>query len=515
MFSKKLKSTQIFTVISLFLLSGLLSACDKYLDTEPTTSVPESLAFSTVENAEKVINGSWRRYMDTYYTFANPGYGAILRTSDAMGSDVAVARGRYGFLSPYDYLEMHTITGTRVNAFWSILYGGINSANNILDRIDEIPGDDALRKRIKGQALGFRAHAYLTLASFYQLGYEHHADSLTVPIYTTATKSNSKGNPLSPLKDIFNLVISDLTQAETLLADYARPSSTKWKINKNVVQGLLARAYLQTQQWDKAAASAAAARAGYAFMNPEQYLAGFNDLANSEWIWGHGQQPDQSTASYNFHYLDVSSTTSYYYSFMADPYFKNFFDKNDIRYQLFSWDNSAPARYGLLRYEKFKFRSDMTGDIVLMRSAEMSLIQAESQARLGKIDEAVNELNSLRAARNAKPLDKSGLTAASLTDSILVERRKELWGEGFALSDIIRTEGTVKRKAYVKDLGNGNSEPIKIEITLPNGSKVTTNAIGHTTLKTLNNAGEDFKPNSKYYKFSVPETERQNNDNIN
>ncbi|WDF68826.1 RagB/SusD family nutrient uptake outer membrane protein [Sphingobacterium oryzagri] len=500
---------------AIILIATGLSSCSDYLDTVPTTSVPESVVIDNVDNLQTLLNGAWRTYMDTYYTFANPGYAAILRASDAMGSDVAVVRGRYGFLSPYDYLEMHTRVGTRVNAFWTILYTAINTNNIILANVDNIPGDDLLRQQLKGQALAFRAHSYLTIASFYQLNYATHANTKTAPIYTEPTGPQTVGNPKASLKEIFDLVIQDLTSAEQLLADYQRPTSQKYKINKQVVQALLARAYLQTNNWEAAAQKAAEARSGYALMTGEEYAAGFNDLTNSEWIWGHGQRTDQSTASYNFHYLDVSTPASYYYSFMADPHFKDFFEEGDVRYSLFSWDNSAPARYGLLRYAKFRFREDMTGDIVLIRSAETYLIQAEAYARLNRLTESATVLNQLRTARNASPLSAAGKTQTEVVAEILLERRKELWGEGFALSDIIRTQGRVERKAYTATNSQGQTVPAQVSITLPNGNTQLVNVIGHTTLRTENNAGSEFTANSPYYIFGIPENESNNNPNLN
>lgn len=491
-----------------------LSSCDDYLDTLPTSSVPETIVIENVGNLETLINGAWRAYMDTYYTYANPGYASILRASDAMGSDVAVVRGRYGYLGPYDYLEMHTRTGTRVNAFWSILYTAINSNNIILKYVDDIPGDDSQRKRLKGQALAFRAHSYLTIGSFYQLSYLKDPNAKTAPIYKVPTSPQTTGNPRAPLADIYQLVIDDLVEAEKLLAEYQRPAAQKYKIDRQVVQALLARAYLHTGQWELAAEKAAAAREGYALMSASDYTAGFNDLGNGEWIWGHGQQPDQNTASYHFHFLDVSSPASYYYSFMADPYFKELFEERDIRHQLFAWDNSAPARYGLLRYAKFKFREDMTGDIVLIRAAETYLVQAEAYARLNRLEEAAAILNELRSARNASLLSLVGKSQDDVIAEVLLERRKELWGEGFALSDIIRTQGKVERRAYTTTNAKGETVPRQVTLTLPNGQQQTVDVIGHTTIRLENNAKGEFVENSPYYIFGIPENESINNPNL-
>jgi hypothetical protein len=220
----------------------------------------------------------------------------------------------------------------------------------------------------------------------------------------------------------------------------------------------------------------------------------------------HGNSNNQSNASYNFHFLDVSTPAAYYQSFMADPYFKNFFDSADVRFRLFDWD-TLPDQEGYLRYKKFRFRDAgaLVGDLVLMRSSEMYLIEAEAYTRSGNTGKGAEALNVLRAARNAAPYKGAG----NLIDTILVERRKELWGEGFALSDIIRTGGTVVRKPFLSYTG----EDSIINVRRADGSIFEVAAQGHLTLKQPD--GQPFTPYSKYYLFSIPISEVQNNPNLN
>jgi hypothetical protein len=193
---------------------------------------------------------------------------------------------------------------------------------------------------------------------------------------------------------------------------------------------------------------------------------------------------------------------------MADPNFKSLFDQNDIRTKLFSWDG-LPSREGYLRYAKFKFRADQTGDIVLMRSSEMTLIQAEGLARNSDLQGAVQYLNELRSARNADLFVLGTKTKEDVIAAILVERRKELWGEGFALSDILRTQSALVRLPYNDASGN----PIQVVVTTPDGSTKTVAAKQHTTLKFPD--GTAFKPNSTYYLFNIPQSELNTNPNIN
>lgn len=496
-------------IITPILFSALLltaAGCKKELTTTPTDAVSESLIYGNVNNIEAVLNGTWSYMNDTFFTYANPGYTTILRTSDAMGDDVAIITNKYGYRDAYQYTLANS--QTRLNAIWTILYKVIDNCNNIITKVDASAGTPEKKAQVKGQALALRANSYLNLATYYQFSYLKDPNAKAVPIYTTPTTADTEGRPKSTLKDVYQLITSDLTQAETLLAGYTRPDATKYKINLDVVHGLQARTYLNIGSWALAAEKAGLARKNYPFMSSADYYAGFNDIANAEWIWGHGQKPDQSTASYTFHFLDVSTSLSYYYSFMADPNFKTLFDSNDIRTKLFAWDG-LPGREGYLRYGKFKFRPDQTGDIVLMRTSEMVLIQAEGAARTNDLTTAVQYLNELRRARNADIYILAGKSQDDVISAILIERRKELWGEGFSLSDILRTQTAVKRLPY----NDANGDPIKVTVVTPDGSTKVVNAKQHTTLKFPK--GEAFTPNSPYYLFNVPQTELNSNPNIN
>jgi len=480
-------------------------SCEDKLTTKPTTEIADSEVYKTTANIQTVINGTWRYLNDTYFTYANPGYSTVMRTSDAMANDVAVTT-KYGYRDPYAFTDLSNKASTRVRAIWTLLYKVIDNSNNVIAKTQAAEGSQEDKNRLIGQAKTLRAFSYLTLASYYQHSYLRDKNALAVPVYTEPSSTTTVGKAKSSLEDIYTLILADLNEASTLLANYYRPATDKFKINENVAQGLLARAYLNIGDWDKAATAAKKAREGYALMTPNSYLEGFNDLQNEEWIWGHKQTTDQSIASYTFHYLDVSSAASYYYSFMADPYFKEHFDNSDIRTSLFEWDSSV-GREGFLRYKKFKFRPNLTGDIVYMRAAEMYLIEAEANARFGNTQPAITALNTLRAARQAT-LYTANQPNSSLLEEILLERRKELWGEGFGLSDIIRNQDKVERKEFK----NADGSPLLIDITNANGVSKKVPGQGHRVTKFPD--GSSFTENSNYYLFSIPQEESLQNPNL-
>lgn len=501
-----MKLTSFRKYLVLALAAASITACKKQLNTAPTDSVPEDILFQNVTNLSSIWEGTWASMMDDFYggTYSNPGYKSIGLTSDAMGDDVAIITTKYGFSTTYQFSQMYDKTQSRVSGFWSELYKIINNMNIILAHVDAVPGDPAAKNVLKGQALALRANTYITLASFYQFSYLKDSLAKAVPVYTTPTTDTTRGLPRATLQQVYAQVIADLTQAKPLLDGYARPA--KYKIDANVVSGLLARAYLYTGRWQDAAREAELARQGYPLMPAADYAKGFNDVNNSEWIWGHPEIPSQSDGSYSFHFLDVTSASSYYYNFMADPNFMGFFDDGDIRKNLFEWDGT-PGREGYLQYKKFLFRADQTADLVLMRSAEAYLIAAEGYARSGDISNAAASLNALRAARSAKLYDTNGSTAQDLINTILVERRKELWGEGFSLSDIIRNQLPVVRSRYTDASGND----IQVSVNTPSGTKKVP-AKYHTTLKFPD--GTSFVPNSPFYLFAIPQSEEQNNPDL-
>jgi hypothetical protein len=503
----KMKASRFYAYTAALIIG--LSACNKQLDTAPSNAVSEDIVLKNVANLATISEGTWAAMMDDFYggTFSNPGFKTIALTSDAMANDVALITTKYGYPTAYRFTQLNDKTQARVNAIWGQLYKIINNNNIIIANVDKVEGDSTAKKVLKGQALALRAHTYLTIASFYQFSYLKDSLAKTAPIYTTPTSANTVGNPRASLKEIYELIFTDLLQAKSLLAGYDRPA--KYKINADVVSGLLARAYLNTGRWALAAAAADEAQRNYPLMAPIEYGKGFNDVNNSEWIWGHSEIPSQSDGSYSFHFLDVSSASSYYYSFMADPLFGDLFEAGDIRKTLFSWDGSAATREGYLQYKKFRFRADQTADLVLMRSAEAILIKAEGYARDGHLSEGITALNELRAARGARAFDAAGATQESLIKEILIERRKELWGEGFGLSDIIRNQLAVVRKPYVD--ANGND--INVTVVTPDGTTKQVPAKYHTALKFAD--GTDFVPNSPYYIFVIPQAEEQNNPNLN
>ena len=336
----------------------LLAGCSgDFLDKEPTDSV-SSDEVGVPGNAERLFNGAWYNLFEYVYTLANSGYRGLQCQDDMMADDV-VSRPAYGFNSSYQFNDIAIPNNTRTSFAWYLMYKTIDNCNTAL----AIQGDTEALRQAQGQALALRAFCYLHLAQHYQFTYLKDPAAPCVPIYTEPTTDDTAPKGKSTVAQVYQRVFDDLALAKDYLKNYTRKGDgQKFKPDVNVVNGLLARAYLLTGQWEEAAKAAAAARQGYSLMTTAAEYEGFNNISNKEWIWGHPQTLAQSRASYNFYFLDATYVGAYS-SFMADPHFQDTFSDGDIRLELFQW-----MREGYLGYKKFHMRADDTADIVLMLS---------------------------------------------------------------------------------------------------------------------------------------------------
>ena len=475
----------------------LLAGCNAdFLDHEPTDAVDAGLV-PVPENAERLFNGAWRNLFEYGTTYANIGYRALQCLDDMMASDV-VSRPKYGFNTSYQFNDIALPSNSRTSFAWYLLYKTIDNCNTAIS----IKGDSEALRQSQGKALALRAFCYLHLVQHYQFTYLKDPNALCVPIYTEPSTADTEPKGKSTVAQVYQRIFDDLALAKQYLQGYTRKGDgEKYKPNTQVVDGLYARVYMLVGEWEKAAQSAVAARQGYTLMTTTAEYEGFNNVSNREWIWGHPQTLEQSDASYNFFYLDLTYVGAYS-SFMADPHFKEWFSESDIRYPLFQW-----MREGYMGYKKFHMRPDDTADIVLMRASEMYLIEAEAKAREGLLDQAVIPLNALRQARGLSDYNLTGKSQAEVINEILMERRRELWGEGFSITDILRTQQSVVRVPLSEEVAKS-----EVDAWQEDGTFAKRNPLGHWFLQFPD--GKPFVPNSTYYLYAIPEREINANPNL-
>ena len=415
--------------IILFLALGILAGCSEdFLETKPSTSVSKTDVYDTPETARAVLVGIYREWRQ-FHSMNQSGLHCLALVADCMGPDFWVLRSWYS--SEMAYSSFTQTSGT-VRYPWEMLYNSINNINDLLANLGDVEGSQAEIDKVKGEALAMRGYCYFELVRRYQHTYGIAANQPGIPIYTEPTTSETLGNPRSPVSEVYSQILSDLNQAKGLITS---DRDHKGYFNIDVVNGMLARVYLTMEDWDNAISHAQAARQNYPLMSGEEWQGGFNDVNNQEWIWGQNnnaeEHPDWGSATNTLDPDDaeyyISTATS-----LTDSY-----SATDVRGQLIITDGEGIH----WNYKHAMAEPRYSGDYPLMRSAEMYLIEAEAMVRSSSYTDSDAQDALYMVQHRADPAAvKSINTGQDLIDEILLEKRKEFWGEGIIFWDMLRNE---------------------------------------------------------------------------
>lgn len=392
-------------------------------------------------------------------------------SNDIEAADIVLANSGYNWFSACGMLTSRNADYANPYIRYAAPYNTIAAANEILASYSEDSEDESTIYKI-AQARAMRAFAYLNLAPYFQFGYAAGAEDLPcIPIVTEKT-TEFTDNPRATVAEVYELIISDLDYAIGNLDGYVR--TDKSRIDIQTAYGFRARAYLNMQEWGKAAADAAKAAEGYSPATMDEAARpSFIDISEHSWIWGYDMTPD--IAMFN----PYATSSAWIRSFSGDGYSagtqvyacinKILYDKipeTDIRkgwwvdenlksplLATVTWNGVsgnaiAPleidnVKMPFLPYTNVKFGMYNVGgtnndeDWPYMRVEEMILIQAEGLVKSGAPEEGRRILEDfVRTYRD--PGYSADAGGRNIEDEIWFQRRIELWGEGFSNNDTRR-----------------------------------------------------------------------------
>jgi len=471
-----MKKYILFTILS---LSLALSSCKKdFLDTYPTTSVASTDALASTKNAIAALNGIHRVMYTQYDAQGQAGEGSVNLFRDYMGEDIVfpLANGSAGHITWLQWQNHRNVNAGDMRFVYRFYYRLIANANVLINGIDAVPGTDADKKMIKGQALTYRGWAHFQLVQLWGIRYDATTVPNSQPGVPLLLDNTLVGQPRVTVEEVYTQINKDLSDAEGLLAGYVRTgSAAKSNFNVNVVKGIKARVALTQQNWEAAATNAIAARTGATLMTNAEYLTGFNNINNQEWIWGSRQIDDHNTFFFSyFAYISANfnSTVLRTQPRAINANLFNAIPATDNRKKC--WDLTGatvpvPPGGARVAYQNKKFLAQSSsasmGDVPYMRTAEMYLIEAEARARQGQDLTAQTALFALVKNRDASYIQSTS-TGQTLIDEIMWNRRIEFWGEGFRFTDLKRTNQPMSR------VGIPNHLQALIQVsTIPAGDK--------------------------------------------
>lgn len=441
------------------------------IDKRPNLLVGEVNAMPAKLIAFETISDDANTYHSDY------GVPAVAQQLDFGGQDMVATTSGYNWFSrSQNYADRDYSRVSGAEFIWKIFYNHMNAANNVLLLVGDNPETSDMKK-YRGQALAARAYDYLNLVQTFQFTYSGHENEKAVPIVLeNMTAEELQNNPRATCKEVYDQILKDLNEAITLLEGVSN-GNNKDQIDQAVAYGLRARANLLMQNWADAAKDADMAIAdGAPYTLSEVSTPTFNSATANSWLWGCVITPDNDVVQ-----TGIINWPSHLSSFTGNGYttlvgaFRSVSTKlydlipnTDIRKQWFISPDTTSTLvnnekvgekpvinyFGLTPYVNTKFgayqsvfgNTTNASDWPLMRVEEMILIKAEGQAMSGNLAAAKATLEDfVKTNRNPEYTCKA-TSAQEMQDEIWLQRRMELWGEGFSLFDLLRLKKPVERK---------------------------------------------------------------------
>lgn len=350
---------------------------------------------------------------------------------------------------------------------WKYFYQIIQSANILYDNVmdvDDPSFSPASKAQYKAEASFIRCFVYFIMVRIWG----------DVPYYTDAY--NQKPLPRMPMVSVLENCIKELNvEKEYLPWTYEDPTNRAVRAMRGGAIALL----MHMNMWcagfsgDKAEFYQATDSLGKELEAGEQEGACKLLPINEQNIIFKGRSQESlfeipQNLNYNEGFVsDVNGTMAYYVypstnndqyqktvaywipRFLEQVYPKDVPDKR----REFWFDETMDKDDGTFRFLKFSnlyIIDPSTGhkssdnSIIVFRYADAILLRAEALADLGQDDEAISELNRIRARADA-PLYPAA-NDKNLSDAIFWERCKELMGEGYYFYDLVRTQRIINPK---------------------------------------------------------------------
>ncbi|MEZ0128798.1 RagB/SusD family nutrient uptake outer membrane protein [Flavobacterium sp. LBUM151] len=382
-----------------------------------------------------------------------------------MSNDMLMTKSSW-YGSFYNYLARQQ-TNSRSRLAWSIYYPQIKTVNVVLTAVPaEATIEDDDLKKIRGEALALRGYFYFMLARMYGPTYIGHETDLSVPLYTTVTLD---GVARATVKEVYTVIEKDLLESIMLLEGI--PSTGTAAINQSIAKAFLSDVYLEMGKYAEAAPLAHEARQDYPLLSQNVWLNGFYDITlNQDTMWGAVLTSAQSSfvASF-FGHFDNTNDSGYagglgiYKNIDKNLY--NSISNTDFRKTAFVAPGGNATYPALPEYANIKFRDPTidAGDYIYLRSAAMYYIEAEALARSGNEPGARQALYDITITRDPAYVLSTN-SGAALIDEIILQKRIELWGEGYAWFDMKRL-GIALTRDYP-----GSNHPAFGKLNIPAGS---------------------------------------------
>jgi|GEM_PF-1129077 len=464
---KQMKTKLIATFLLLVIMAG--TGCKKWLDQVPINTVTEDQAWQNGTDAEGAVAAAYsifRRGLsgltkdDTPSTTRNGSWGDYYFWGDARSCDWITPSNDGDWEAGF---QNKLISRTELEPMtnWRLFYRAIEQCNLVLEKIPAITTNltGERKAQLLADARFLRAMSHFYAARIWG----------DIPINMTARNVQPLGR--SPLDSVMRMVVDevDLAMPALVWTNKGTHKESTSRATKGAALALKAHALMWLEDYQEASDAMKEIIDANTFklVPINQFRALFDTGESEEMIFQ--MYYDAKKGEYSDYYGHIMT----YY--LTNPYtsrgdlslaiprskileiYPDYVrDKSDKRVAEFFQSIDFSVSSGELRpvlpeplqngernimFAKFRKVKDRTYNLMdapvpVFRYAEILLLKAEADARLGRVAEALDNLNKVRTRAGIPVFTRDD--APVVIEEVLAERRRELVGEFHRVYDLVR-----------------------------------------------------------------------------
>lgn len=455
------------------ILAASLSSCvNDWLDVAPSDGTDADAALTSSSDLAAARTGMYAAlkgnsnlvdyYGQQFFVYGDVHAGDDYQYNNIGGSN----RASFYYDMNYQTASEFSSSTSSSNVAWKSPYIVIGRANRIIAAAEGGALSDAAEAKATidqyaAEAKVLRALAHFDLVRIYGKPYtEDQGASLGVPLVTGVLESNAKP-ARSTVADVYTQVVKDLTEAisSNALATETEPGYVSvWG-----AKAILSRVYLNMGDYANALSVAEdiIKNSGAALWTRDQYFKAWDASTPNESEFLFRLNVAGSTDNNDLNGIGNLQQREGYKEMVATKKFVDMLtsDPKDVRNDMFLPATAAKevATYGTNKVFLNKLRGQggnlrNVTIVPIIRLSEVYLTAAECAFRKNDKTKAVEYLNDL--VKNRTTTEASLATVDNITlERILIERRKELIGEGQRYFDALRNNETITRYTSEADKG--------------------------------------------------------------
>lgn len=307
-----------------------------------------------------------------------------------------------------------------VHLVWNMLYKYIYQANAIIGGVQESRHlSEPVKRQLKGEALFVHAFCHYNLLQLFG----------DVPLITTTNYEVNAVAARQPIDAVLSYIVTELREASVLLDMSYRDgknalTTERVRPNAAAAAALLARVYMLQGNWLEAERYSTIIINENSYQlsrDPEQVFL----RSGQEAIW----QLMSVVPGYDSYSAAFLLFNDAPHDISVQPSLVNIFHPEDKRrHQWFSIQTDGTTTTCLpYKYRVTRTVGETREYTTMLRLSEIYLVRACARSQLNNLSGAESDLNKIRERAGLSAV--TGLTKIALTDSIILERRRELFCE--------------------------------------------------------------------------------------